>query len=103
MPKLTQTPQSRRDLVEIAAYISQFNEDAAYRFLIAAEKALDNLLLFPGMGARREVRDPRFSALRSWPITGFRNYLIYYSPTRRGIRVHRVMHGARDVRKVFGR
>src|SRR4051794_8081984 len=101
-PIATKTPRARKDLVEIAAYIGQFNEDAAYRFLIAAARDFNTLSEFPGLGARRELRNPKFAALRSWPIGGFQNYLIFYSPTRRGIRVHRVLHGARDMTKIFG-
>jgi len=99
---VTKTPRARADLVEIAASIGERNEEAAYRFLRAAGKAFLTLAEFPGMGALREVRNPKLAGLRSWPITGFRNYLIFYTPTKRGIRVLRVLHGARDLRQIFG-
>jgi toxin ParE1/3/4 len=101
--KVTKTPRARTDLVEIAAAIGERSEDAAYRFLRAAAEAFGKLAEFPGMGARREARDPKLVGLRSWPITGFRNYLVFYTPTRRGIRVLRVLHGARDLRRIFGK
>jgi plasmid stabilization system protein ParE len=55
------------------------------------------------MGARREFRDPKLAGMRAWPITRFPKYLIFYLPTKRGIRVLRVIHGARDMRRIFGR
>jgi toxin ParE1/3/4 len=100
--QVTKTPRARLDLVEIAASIGERNEDAAYRFLRAAGQAFITLAEFPGMGARREARNPKLLGLRSWPITGFGNYLVFYTPTRRGIRVIRVLHGARDLRAILG-
>jgi toxin ParE1/3/4 len=61
------------------------------------------LAQFPGMGARREFRNPKLAGMRLWPITRFPKYLIFYQPTKRGIRVVRVIHGARDVGRIFGR
>ena len=100
--RATQTPQARPDLVEIAAHIAEYNEDAASRFLEAAAQAFMTLAPFPGMGARREFRNPKLAGMRVWPITRFRNYVIFYLPTKRGIRVLRVIHGARDTRRIFG-
>ncbi len=88
---------ARRDLIECAAHIYRDRPDAARRFLAAAADAVEKLADMPGMGALREVTNPRLAGLRSWPITGFENYLIFYRPTRRGIRVLRVLHGARDI------
>ena len=98
----TKTPAARQDLVEIAVYIGRENPDAASRFLAAAEDAFTRLARFPGMGPRRRLSDPKYEAVRFWPIKGFRKYLIFYTPTRRGIRVLRVLHGARDLGQVFG-
>jgi len=55
------------------------------------------------MGAGREFRNPKLVGMRMWPITRFPKYLICYPPTKRGIRVIRVIHGARDIRRIFGR
>jgi toxin ParE1/3/4 len=101
--RATRSPQARRDLVNIAVEIGLHNEDASERFLRAAADAVLKLVDFPGMGALYEVRDPKLAGLRFWPITGFRNYLIWYRPTRRGVRVLRVLHGAQDRRRIFGR
>ena len=40
--------------------------------------------------------------LRRFPIDGFPKYLLYYSPIKSGIRVVRVVHGARDLSSMSG-
>lgn len=34
--------------------------------------------------------------MRSWVVSGFENYLIFYRPLPEGIEVVRFVHGARD-------
>jgi toxin ParE1/3/4 len=36
-----------------------------------------------------------------WPIGGFEKYLIFYLPLPDGIDVIRVVHGARDIERLF--
>ena len=102
MPSVRKSPKARRDLAEIAAYIAFDNPSAADRFLIAAEDAFDKLARMPGMGALHEFSEPKLKDLRSWPITRFRNYLIFYRQTENAIEVVRVLHGARDIRRLLG-
>ena len=52
---------------------------------------------FLGIGARREFDDPKLADLRSLPVTGFTNYLIFYRTTTTEVQVLRVIHGARDL------
>ena len=99
--RATKTPRARRDLAEIAANIGFENPPAADQFLDAARDAFVKLVDFPLMGARRDTITPRYPKLRSWPIKNFENYLIFYTPTTRGIRVLRVLHGARNLEAVF--
>ena len=49
----------------------------------------------PNMGRRRDDLEP---GARSFPAG---NYVIYYRRSRRGIGISRVLHGARDVKKLF--
>jgi len=39
--------------------------------------------------------------VRSFPISDFNNYLIFYRPVPEGIQVLHVYHGARDVEALF--
>jgi toxin ParE1/3/4 len=75
--------------------------DAAAKFLDALERDYLKLLRMPGMGAKREFENPRFVDLRSWPVSGFRNYLIFYRRISSGIEIVRVLHGARDIESIF--
>ena len=56
--RATLTARARQDLIEIAAYIGERNQDAAGRFLRAVYTDIARLVQFPGIGARREMRDP---------------------------------------------
>lgn len=55
------------------------------------------------MGARRQSRNSKLKDLRSWPISGYRNYLVFYIALDREIDVLRVVHGARDVDQLIER
>ena len=102
MPRLIVHDRAKSDVDDIADFIAADGIDVALRFYQAAQDAFTLLADFPGAGARQPVPDPAFSELRTWPITGFRNYLICYLPRADGVEVLRVVHGARDVNRVFG-
>jgi plasmid stabilization system protein ParE len=68
---------AKRDLIEHFVYIGADSDDAALRFLAATED------------------------LRRWHVEGFENYLILYRPIKGGIDVARVLHGARDIERLF--
>jgi toxin ParE1/3/4 len=39
--------------------------------------------------------------MRFWPVTGFRNYLVFYFPLSDGVEIVRVLHAARDWTRVL--
>ena len=100
-PTIHRRPAARLDLLQHFVYIGENNLDAARRFLTAAQDACKALARMPGMGALRDFDNPEWAQLRSWPIKGFENFLIFYLPTPTGIDVVRVIHGAQDLRRVF--
>ena len=67
------------------------------RFLVVVEGALSKLSEMPLIGSPYETHDDALSGLRKWPVLGFSNYLIFYIPFEEGIRVVRILHGARDL------
>ncbi len=89
------------DTDEIADYIGSHNEDAGRRFLIAALRDFQFLRKNPKAGAIRHSAKPSLKALRSWPIKGFENYLVFYLSKRTRVEMVRVLHGARDVARLF--
>lgn len=90
-----------RDLAGLADHIAKDNLDAARRFLMAAEAAMQMLAEMPHLGGEWESTNPRLAGLRAWPIRGFENYLILYRPIRDGISVVRMLHGAQDIESVL--
>jgi toxin ParE1/3/4 len=100
--RVVRKPRARRDLLEHFVYIGEnASVEEAERFLRAADAAFEQLAKRPAMGARRDYRNPRLTGLRMWPISGFEKYLVFYRPTDRGIDVIRVLHGARDLKRLF--
>ncbi len=99
--KVTIKPQARLELLQIFIHIGEQNLSAAEKFTAAAEADCETLARMPGIGRMREFARPDLSDIRSWPIGGFNDYLIFYRPTASGIDVLRVIHGARDIDRIF--
>jgi toxin ParE1/3/4 len=89
------------DLEPRSEYIRRRNPRAALRFLNAAEATFRLLAAQPGLGARYEPDHPILSELRFFPITGFKNDLVFYQPSANGIQVLRVLHGAQEIHRVL--
>ena len=101
MPRLIVHDRAKSDLDDIADYIADDSIDAALRFYQAAQEAFNRLADFPGAGAPHPTGNPIYDNLRIWPITGFRNFLVCYLPAPNGVEILRVIHGARDVNRIF--
>lgn len=89
---------ARADLV--AAYRHLMREAGvavADRFFDRAEATIGRLARRPRLGARYEGGFAALGELRSCSIDGFRSHIIFYTPVPGGIRVVRVLHGARDI------
>ncbi len=96
------SPEAREDLDQIHAFISEDNLAAADRVLEAALATFADLAGMPGMGRRRTFKSSALSDLRSFRVSGFRNYLIFYRPRAGGVEIVRVLHAARDLDALFG-
>ena len=91
------------DIIMIADYLAEAASLAvADRFIAETEKSCSRLARMPGIGSRWEDKDPELTEVRVFPVSKFKNYLIYYRPIAGGIEVLRVIHGARDTRRLFG-
>lgn len=82
--------------MEIWLYVAESNPPAADRLVAAIEAKCSYLAGSPGLGRPREDLAP---GLRSFAV---RNYVIFYRPLEDGIELIRVLHGAREIRGVFG-
>lgn len=88
---------AEQDLAEIHLHIGRDSPASAERFLDAVEHAIAVLLEKPRVGRSREFCSPRAQGMRSWVVSGFENYLIFYRARTEGIEVVRLVHGARDI------
>ena len=95
--RIIKRPKAQSDLVEHFTFIGEDNLDAAQRLLIAAEQAFGQLAEIPQRGRLGESQHAKLPGLRTLPIPGFRNYVVFYRPIETGIDVIRVLHGARDI------
>lgn len=90
-----------RDLEHRSDYIYQHNPRAALRFLDAAEATIRHLATSPGIGTSYDPDHPALAELRFFPITRFKNDLVFYRPLADGIEVLRVLHGAQDIHRIL--
>lgn len=87
---------ARQDLADIFRhYAREAGFRVARRFF--AHATLTRLANMPGTGTLRKHDHPSLAGLRHFPISRFRNYIVFYRPVADGIEVVRVLHGAHDV------
>lgn len=89
MPRIRRTFPARDDLRQIWAYVAQDNETAADNLIDEIESTLSLLARNPRLG--QSVEQYR-AELRRFTVG---NYLLFYEPLDDGIRLVRVLHGAR--------
>ncbi len=92
---------AEEDLTEAYLYIGADSPDAAERLLDAVEEAIRFLLQNPGAGGLRNFRSPRAQGIRSWGVSGFQSFLIFYRPDGDDLEVVRILHGARDLPRLL--
>ena len=102
MAEFILAPGVESELLEIWDFIAQDNPSAATRVIEAAFETFKTLAATPGLGRPRKFRNRRLKGVRSWRVSGFDNYLIFYRPTADGIQVLHVFHGARDIEALLG-
>ena len=90
---------ARKDVDDIWLHVAteSGSTEAADRVVDRISHVFPRLAAFPGMGPSRDEFSP---GLRSFPVDA---YLIFYKKVRSGVRIVRVVHGARNLRRVFRR
>lgn len=101
MPEFVLAPCVEDELWAIWSFIARDNPDAATGVIEAAYETFKNLADKPGLGRLGKFHNPRLKGIRTWRITGFDNYLIFYRAVPGGIQVLHVYHGARDLEALF--
>lgn len=96
MTRYLLTTAAKADLIEIFDYIRPDSPKAARRVLERIREAMRRLADNPWMGhVREELAD---TSLRFWSVY---SYLIVYRPRSKPLEIIRVLHGARDVRRLL--
>lgn len=98
MNRILRRPHARQDLIEIYRYYARrAGLRVANRFFAQAEATFTRLAGMPALGTRYEPDEPLYADLRYFPISRFRDHLVFYRPLADGIEVFRVLHGARNI------
>jgi toxin ParE1/3/4 len=91
-------PAAERD-VDAATdrYAREAGLDVALRYLNTIEETYQQIASNPDAGAPVLAFSPRLVGLRFWPVTSFEKHLVFYVPEPGGVKIVRVLHGARDL------
>ena len=95
--------RARDDVIRQFRYylVTMAVPDIALRFREAVKGTVASLREHPLIGPRYPLRNPRLQNLRSWPVVGFAAVRIYYLPESDTLRVIRILHQKRDVRRIL--
>mgnify|MGYP001600502095 CR=1 FL=1 len=91
------SPEAEQDLLDIWLYIAEDSPVNADRFLDRLERKALKLAEFTEIGIDRPELAPN---LKSFPVD---RYVLYYRANTNtgGIELVRVLHGSRDINRVF--
>lgn len=98
-------PLARDDIIRQFRWylVERDAPEAAFRFVEAVEESVATLVTMPEMGTPKQLKNPALSGLRSWPVKGFEDILIFYLVQGETLRVVRVLHGRRDINRILER
>ncbi len=86
------------DIDGLAEYYRQEGGiSVALRFVDNAERAFDQILAMPRIGALVGLDELPYEDIRHWHINGYKRLIILYRETADGIEVIRVLHTSRDI------
>lgn len=93
-------PRAEADIIRQFRYylVDRDTPTVAFRFREAVIESVEQLKHHPRMGTLFPGSIP---GLRSWPIRGFDAIRIYYLEVPGSLRLVRVLHGKRDVRRIL--
>lgn len=103
--KITYREAARDDLTRQFRYylVTLDLHDVAGRFKEAVKRTAKAIQEHPLAGPPYHLRNPQLKDLRSWPVSGFDSIRFYFIVDRGVVRVIRILHGNRDVRRILER
>jgi len=98
MSRVVRPASVREDLKKIGEYIARQSQslDLALRFLDRIDEKCNLYATHPEMGTPRSDLGTK---VHCFPVS---DYVVFYEPHLRGIRLLLVVHGSRDIPSVFG-
>ncbi len=98
-------PVARDDIVRQFRYYLLVAEapEAGLRFVDAVAETIRAICATPLAGAPKQLGNPILSGLRSWAVKGFQDILVFYVVEPDCVRIVRVLHGRRDIKKILER
>jgi toxin ParE1/3/4 len=103
-PNVTLRPIAVRELYDQALYYEdRGSSETALRWLDQARATFEFLARNPQIGAKWPVphRAHRLSGVRTWPVDGFKDFIVFYRPVPFGIEVIHVLRGSRDLDRIL--
>ena len=94
-------PQVPDDLREILSFLDTRSPAVADRFARSVALTLESLTEMPGKGSLKQFRGRHLAGIRSWPVAGFKKYLVFYRVVDAGIEVIAILHGARRLSAIL--
>jgi toxin ParE1/3/4 len=95
-------PLARLDLLDQFLYLAdQATVAVAERYFAAVDRTCARLAEQPFSGTPHDSGVARLEGMRRVPVSGFGTCLVFYMPRASGIEVVRVLHGARDIERLF--
>ena len=98
MPRFILTKPAADDVRQILDYIRERSPQGAQKVRMELRRAMELLASFPGFGHLRE--DVTDEPIRFWCVY---SYSIAYRPDTKPLQIIRVIHGARDLPRLFGK
>jgi toxin ParE1/3/4 len=93
-------PQARQDLTDIWQFIAQDNPPAADQVTDAIKAHFRQIAERSESGRPRDELSP---GLRSLTIRRYRRYIVFYRLSADAVDIVRVLHGARNLKRLFSR
>jgi toxin ParE1/3/4 len=103
MARVQKREAAKRDLIaQWVWYAENASVEVADRFLEAADQTLNLLSTQPESGSVFLIRRLELQGIRRFPVSGgFEKILLFYFPLEDGIDLVRVIHGSRDLLRMF--
>ena len=103
--RVTYREAARDDVTrQLRYYLVTLDSPAvAIRFREAVRKTAKALSLNPRIAPPYLLPNPQLRTLRCWPVAGFETIRFYFLIEKETVRVIRILHGKRDVRRILER